>query len=336
MVRTIRAVLQHPPIRVRPSLIQRTRRILESYAQQRATPFLRKKFLVIEDEPSLQHVLQKLLNDAGADVQTAASGEAALELVKSEKFDLITTGIVMPGRIDGLELLRRLKALPGFKTPVVILSSNDTRKVREKGRALGAAAHLAKPFDNDELVLTLRNALDRSGDPGRRLASFWERFRQDGSRHFLRYLDRLEAKRSTRPYFNPADLSAVRSMLDKKIILIISSVLEISDWLQRSLDSAGADVWTASDAAMTSTLAAKLKLDLVLVDLEMKDWPIVKETLHKLKARPGFKASIVTIGPRELKNGTGHRSVVGSSGHIRLNCRPQDFIESLKRVMKRT
>lgn len=117
------------------------------------------RILVVDDEPQLRRVLRSTLSALGFVVADAETGEAALERVREEKFDLILLDINMPG-ISGLETCRALRA----KSDVSILMLTVRDRTEDKVEALdaGADGYVTKPFDVNELLARIRAALRRA------------------------------------------------------------------------------------------------------------------------------------------------------------------------------
>src|SRR5579863_3411613 len=116
------------------------------------------KILLVDDEPGMLRYIRTLLEVDDHDVQTACTGEEALEIVqKGLRPDLVLMDLLMPG-IDGLETLEQLRKLqPGVK--VVMLSCvNDTKKVVQAIH-LGAHDYLTKPFQKSELDTVIDQCL---------------------------------------------------------------------------------------------------------------------------------------------------------------------------------
>ncbi|MGP1674437.1 MAG: response regulator, partial [Candidatus Limnocylindrales bacterium] len=108
--------------------------------------------LVIEDEPSSSRLLQTYLADAGYQVKLATDGERGLAMATAERPGAIVLDVLLP-RMDGWEVLRRLKSDPGLRdVPVIIVTVVDERGV---GLALGAVDYLVKPIDPDALLARL-------------------------------------------------------------------------------------------------------------------------------------------------------------------------------------
>src|SRR5512138_2373855 len=117
----------------------------------------RAKILVIDDDESLRRVLEYNLAQEGYAVLTAASGEQGLELLKREGADLVVTDVRMPG-MDGLQVLEGVKKVDAA-IQVIILTAFGTIEMAVEAMRAGAFHYVSKPFNRDELKLTIRKAL---------------------------------------------------------------------------------------------------------------------------------------------------------------------------------
>ena len=117
------------------------------------------RILVIEDDDTVRDVLRIFLKDKGFDVTIAVSGEAGLEILRSEKFDLIITDLIMPG-ISGMEVLKEVVA--SKTTPVVVMTAFGTVQTAVEAMRIGAFDYITKPFNLDELMIVLDKALSVS------------------------------------------------------------------------------------------------------------------------------------------------------------------------------
>jgi signal transduction histidine kinase/CheY-like chemotaxis protein len=105
--------------------------------------------LVIDEDPAVRQVMERLATREGYTLVAAGTGEEGLNLAREKKPDLITLEVVMPG-IDGWTVLKSLKADPQLAgIPVVMVSISDDR---DRGLAMGAADYLVKPVDRDRLA----------------------------------------------------------------------------------------------------------------------------------------------------------------------------------------
>lgn len=119
--------------------------------------------LVVEDEESIRTLIALNLQAAGYTVEEAKDGTQALEKVKSVKPDLVLLDWMLPG-LDGLDVLRSLKADPAFATlPVIMLTAKSEEHDIVLGLEMGAADYITKPFSNKVLIARIR-AILRRGD----------------------------------------------------------------------------------------------------------------------------------------------------------------------------
>jgi CheY-like chemotaxis protein len=108
--------------------------------------------LVIDDDPSVLDLMQRICSKAGFRVVTTRSGEEGLRLAREKKPDLITLDVVMPG-MDGWTVLEALKKDEAVaRIPVVVVTVADER---DRGIALGAEDYFVKPVDHERLVSAL-------------------------------------------------------------------------------------------------------------------------------------------------------------------------------------
>ena len=118
------------------------------------------KILVIDDEKSIRNTLKEILEYEGHEVQDAADGLDGLKKIEAEKFDIILTDIKMP-KMDGMELLEKVIELQN-DTPVIMISGHGTIETAVEAIKKGAYDFISKPLDLNRMLITLRNALDRS------------------------------------------------------------------------------------------------------------------------------------------------------------------------------
>jgi two-component system chemotaxis sensor kinase CheA len=115
----------------------------------------RARVLVAEDSDVIREAIRRELTQAGFDVTTAADGEIALRIAKEQRFDAVSSDVMMPHR-DGYELVRALRNDPSYRdTPIVLVTSKDARIDAVRGYDAGADAYLTKPADAGDLIRTL-------------------------------------------------------------------------------------------------------------------------------------------------------------------------------------
>jgi two-component system nitrogen regulation response regulator NtrX len=129
--------------------------------------------LLIDDDPNTLASLSRAFRLAGYEATVCDSAARALELIRAERFDLIFSDVVMPGK-DGISLLEDLKAA-GVTTPVVMISGQASVETAVRATRLGAVDFLEKPLSTEKLLVTIENVLrlrhleDENRDLRRRL-----------------------------------------------------------------------------------------------------------------------------------------------------------------------
>ncbi len=118
--------------------------------------------LVVDDDARLLDLLRRYLTDNGFRVTTAADAAEAHANLLSFAFDLIVLDVMMPGE-SGLDLTRRLRSGGRPRVPILLLTAMAEPEERVNGLEQGADDYLAKPFEPRELVLRIRNILERRG-----------------------------------------------------------------------------------------------------------------------------------------------------------------------------
>jgi two-component system, NtrC family, nitrogen regulation response regulator NtrX len=116
--------------------------------------------LLIDDDPNTLASLARAFRLAGHDATVCDNAHRAVELVRADRFDLILSDVVMPGK-SGMELLEDLKKA-GVQTPIVLISGQANIEMAVKATRLGALDFLEKPLSTDKLLLTVENALKLS------------------------------------------------------------------------------------------------------------------------------------------------------------------------------
>jgi two-component system response regulator ResD len=116
--------------------------------------------LVVDDEPTIGEVVSRYLERAGYRTQVAMDGARALELVARQRPDLIVLDLMLPG-IDGLEVMRRLRAPERERIALILLTAKGEESDRVIGLRLGADDYVVKPFSPVELVARVDAVLRR-------------------------------------------------------------------------------------------------------------------------------------------------------------------------------
>ena len=125
---------------------------------------MRRRLLLVEDDPTLRQALIFNLSREGYEVTAAADGEAALEAARNERLDLVLLDVMLPG-MSGVEVLRVLRR-EGVTTPVIILSAKGDEIDRVVGLKIGADDYVSKPFSRPELLARIEAVLRRQRREG--------------------------------------------------------------------------------------------------------------------------------------------------------------------------
>jgi DNA-binding NtrC family response regulator len=120
-------------------------------------PVIRKRLLLVDDDPAFRNSLQEYLERHGHAVETAANGREALTKLEQAGYDVVLTDYIMP-ELNGLALLQHIQRYHPF-LPVVMMTGERSSHVAAKSFvALGAQACLFKPFDLHQLEEILKSS----------------------------------------------------------------------------------------------------------------------------------------------------------------------------------
>lgn len=115
--------------------------------------------LIVDDSHSIRELLSSVLRKAGFDVTSANDGKAGLQSAKKASYDLVITDVNMP-EMDGIELLGNLRKLPEYTfKPILILTTEFSQEMKQKGKEAGATGWLVKPFDPEKLIEVISRIL---------------------------------------------------------------------------------------------------------------------------------------------------------------------------------
>jgi two-component system, chemotaxis family, chemotaxis protein CheY len=118
-----------------------------------------KTVMTVDDSASIRQMVSFVLVDAGFRVVEAEDGLDALSKLKGVELNLILSDINMP-RMDGLELTRRLRAIPEYKfVPIVLLTTESHPEKKQEGKAAGATGWIVKPFNPDQLLAVAKKVM---------------------------------------------------------------------------------------------------------------------------------------------------------------------------------
>ena len=115
--------------------------------------------LVVDDDDGIRSLVKKYLNENNFLISTSENAEDAKKKIELIKFDLIILDIMMPGK-SGLEFIQENKKK--LDTPIILLTAKGEPSERIEGLEIGADDYLPKPFEPKELILRIKNILNRT------------------------------------------------------------------------------------------------------------------------------------------------------------------------------
>ena len=118
------------------------------------------KILVVDDERSIRNTLKEILEYEGHEIALAENGLVAIEMVKAKPYDLIFCDIKMP-EMDGIEVLDKIQEI-NSEIPVVMISGHGNIDTAVESIKKGAYDFIEKPLDLNRILITLRNATDKT------------------------------------------------------------------------------------------------------------------------------------------------------------------------------
>tara|TARA_Y100001958_G_C21150733_1_gene486963 strand:- start:81 stop:758 length:678 start_codon:yes stop_codon:yes gene_type:complete len=119
----------------------------------------KKHILIVDDDDRIRNLLKDFLSNNSYIVSTAENAEQAQSRLENIKYDIIILDIMMPGQ-DGFELTKAIKKK--IKVPIILLTAKGEVENRIKGLELGADDYLGKPFEPKELLLRVRNIINKN------------------------------------------------------------------------------------------------------------------------------------------------------------------------------
>ncbi len=118
-----------------------------------------KTVLCVDDSASIRQMVGLTLKSSGYEVVEAVDGMDGLDKAKAKSVNLVLTDQNMP-RMDGLTLIKSLRALPQYKSvPILMLTTESSEAMKAQGRAAGATGWLVKPFDPQKLIEVVKKVI---------------------------------------------------------------------------------------------------------------------------------------------------------------------------------
>lgn len=120
----------------------------------------KKRILIVDDEPHILTAISFLLSQKGYAIEKADNGKQALKKAEAFVPDIVILDVMMP-ELDGFQVARQLRQNAKFDAlRIIFLTARGTQEDRFQGYETGGEVYLTKPFDNDELLLTVQEVLE--------------------------------------------------------------------------------------------------------------------------------------------------------------------------------
>ena len=146
--------------------------------------------LVVDDDNGIRTLVKRFLDENNFLVTTAKSAEDATEKIKIIKFDLIVLDIMMPGK-NGLEFIEENKNK--LDTPIILLTAKGGTEERVEGLEVGADDYLPKPFEPKELLLRIKNIINKTNKIDQKRIVEFENIKIDLNKQII-FKDNFEFK----------------------------------------------------------------------------------------------------------------------------------------------
>lgn len=117
------------------------------------------KVLVADDAGLIRMVARKAIEEAGHEAVVVENGEEGLEAMKHHQFNLIFSDVNMPV-LGGFDMVAKIKEVRAYRhIPIVMLTTESSAELKEKGKALGVKAWMLKPFDKDKFLMVIQKLI---------------------------------------------------------------------------------------------------------------------------------------------------------------------------------
>ncbi|MFZ5518529.1 MAG: sigma-54-dependent transcriptional regulator [Candidatus Zhuqueibacterota bacterium] len=118
------------------------------------------RILIVDDERDMRWILANILRTEYYEISEAESGEQALNVIRKERPELVLLDKMIPGKMDGIEVLRQVKSIDSSICVIMITAIGDSKSIVNAVK-MGAFDYILKPFDDEELLITVSRALEQ-------------------------------------------------------------------------------------------------------------------------------------------------------------------------------
>jgi DNA-binding response OmpR family regulator len=261
-----------------------------------------KKILIVDDDRDLLLGLNIRLKAAGYDVIPASDALSAISKAQRERPDLIILDIGLPGGSGFLVMERLTSLMPVASIPVIVLTARDPHANRERALKAGAVAFLQKPVDNDDLLNTVRKALEGS----------------------------LEHTAEKEPRI------VQRTEKTFKKILIVDDDRDLLLGLNIRLKAAGYNVILAADALSALSKAQQERPDLIILDIGLPggDGFLVMERLNSPQIN--LASPVIILTAKEPKDNEERALKAGAAAFLRKPVDNDELIGTIRKALEQS
>ena len=217
-----------------------------------------KAILIVEDHKELRSYLKSILEQQYRVFQ-AINGSNGLDLLQSEKIDLIITDLMMP-YMDGFELIDHLKKDKDLnKIPVLVVSARTDKTEKIDLISKGAEDVINKPFDKEELLVKIKNITERDWNSEVKLTKLYSETAKEFERSVMQKLERLIISRVNDPHLSVLDLADEMASSERKVYRMIKKISGLTPYeLIKEVRWQYLENFLKSKSVNTATEAAQL------------------------------------------------------------------------------
>ena len=286
----------------------------------------RNKILIVEDDRRITMALATRLRAAGQDVVLAYDASTGVDSAVKDQPDLILMDINLPGG-SGLIAAQRIQSMVPKLTPIIFLTASQQPGLREKALALGAAGFLMKPYDPQELLGTIQNALSAAADksPGSKTP-------EPTTPENALNLQLANLKMVDSPGNAPKSQPKLVRIIGRNKILIVEDNRRIAKDLTLQLQNAGQEVIQASDEISGVEAATKHQPDLILMDINLSGGSglLVAQRIQSAVSKLTPIIFLTTGQQPELRQ---KALAFGAAGFLEKSCDPDVLFSTIQNAL---
>jgi DNA-binding response OmpR family regulator len=286
----------------------------------------RNRILIVEDDRRIAMALALRLQNAGQEVIQAFDAMSGVEAAIQHQPDLILMDITLPGG-SGLIVAQRIQSVVPKPTPIIFLTASRQPGLRQKALALGAAGFLEKPYDPENLLTTIQNALLAAVDKAPSSRTPAPATPENALDLRLANL-KMAAPSSNAPQSQP---KLVR-IIGRNKILVVGNDRRIAMDLIQPLQNAGQEVIQASDATTGMAAATQHQPDLIVIDINLPGGSGLIMAQRIQSALPKL-TPIIFLTARQQPELRQKALALGAAGFLEKSCNPEVLLTTIQNAL---